>query len=77
MGWPPKSPDLNIIENVWGMLAREVYYGYRQFECVEDLKEAITYAWEKITPQRTKRLFESIPRRLAMVNQRHGGATRY
>ena len=45
--WPAKSPDLNIIENVWGWLVRDVYSENRQFESHEDLKEAIVWAWEK------------------------------
>lgn len=33
MEWPPRSPDLNPIENAWGQLARKVYENGRQFEC--------------------------------------------
>lgn len=32
-----KSPDLSIIENVWGMLIRDVYKDSRWFENTEDL----------------------------------------
>ena len=41
MKWPAKSPDLNIIENAWTWLVREVYQGHRQFDYVDDLREAI------------------------------------
>ena len=26
-GWPAKTPDMNIIENAWSILARRVYAG--------------------------------------------------
>ena len=75
--WPTKSSDLNIIENVWGWLAMEVYSGFRQFENMDDLKEAIVFAWEKITPKRIEKLYESMPRRLADVIIKRGSATSY
>ena len=35
------SPDLNPIENVWGSIARDVYGNGKQFESVNDLRDAI------------------------------------
>ena len=42
--WPPQSPDLNPIGNVWGILARLVYEGGRQFYSIKELKIAILHA---------------------------------
>ena len=39
--WPSRSPDLNPIENVWGILVRDVYADNRQYQTVEELKTAI------------------------------------
>jgi len=46
--WPAKSPDLNIIENAWGILARMVYKDGRHFDNVEELVEAVASSWENI-----------------------------
>ena len=32
--WPPYSSDLNIIENIWELLSRQVYEGGRQLRIV-------------------------------------------
>ena len=44
LDWPAKSQDLNVIENAWGALMREVYHNYRQFDYLDDLKESIIAA---------------------------------
>ena len=48
MEWPPRSLDINCIENAWGELSRRLGEGARQFETVEDLREALYYEWDKI-----------------------------
>jgi hypothetical protein len=39
--WPALSPDLNPIENVWGVMARGVYSGGRQYDSTAELERAI------------------------------------
>ncbi|KRF98923.1 uncharacterized protein Dwil_GK27746, partial [Drosophila willistoni] len=39
MEWPPYSPDLNIIENVWGWLVRKVYESGKQYTTKTELIE--------------------------------------
>ena len=41
MEWPARSPDLNPIENLWGILAKEVYQDGRQFDRVSELRDCV------------------------------------
>jgi len=75
--WPAKSPDLNIIENVWGMLARAVYKDGRQFKDREELGHVIVDCWEALGEDYIRNLYKSIPSRLLAVIEKCGGPTKY
>ena len=40
------SPDLNHMENVWGLIVAKVYKGGRQYSAISELKNAVLDAWE-------------------------------
>jgi transposase len=50
--WPPYSPDLNPIENVWGIISREVYKDQKSYRSEDELWEAVGKAWDNI-PEET------------------------
>ena len=52
--WPAHSPDLNPIENVWGLLAGEVYSNGKQYFSVQELKNALNKAWKKLDEKSLK-----------------------
>jgi len=73
--WPPCSPDLNPIENIWKVLKQKLrnrnpHGGW----ALEDLKNAILDIWEnEISIDTINRFVDSIPRRLEKVRLRKGG----
>lgn len=70
--WPARSPDLNPIENLWGILARKVYAGGRQFGTVQELEVAVRTAWREIRLETLETLVNSMPKRLFDVARRNG-----
>lgn len=48
MVWPAKSPDLNIIENVWFRLKRELKNGNEIFLSKNHLESVIRRIWINI-----------------------------
>ena len=74
---PADSPDLNLIENLWGYLFQKVYIDFKQCENVECLKEAIAFAWDSIDSEYLQKLARSMPRRCTEVIERKGDCTHY
>lgn len=72
---PPQSPDLNPIEHLWEYLDKKVRE--RHISCRDDLKAALQDEWSKIPPDFTKKLVESLPRRLEAVIKSKGRQTKY
>lgn len=75
MPWVAQSPDLNPIEHLWAELERRI--AKRCPKSKDDLKAMITSEWSKIEPEITKKLVESMPRRIQAVIQAKGGPTKY
>jgi transposase len=75
--WPALSPDLNPLENVWGILARRVYAEGRQFSDVEELKRAIVGVWNEISLEDLRKHSDSMPNRIFEVIKNQGGKTKY
>lgn len=76
--WPALSPDLNPIENLWGILARDVYLnGKRQFNTAADLRKAILQNWSKIPVGSLEDLVLSMPKRLFEVIRGAGASIKY
>jgi hypothetical protein len=74
-GWPPNSPDLNPIENLWAHLKREVYAGSPT--SLAALKAALEAAWARVPDRLPKRLMASFTRRLKKCVERAGEHTGY
>lgn len=73
--WPPYSPDLNPIENLWSDLKKRV----ETHHCknVEELEEAVKKEWERTDKDYCKKLVDSMPTRISQVLEYNGGATKY
>lgn len=72
MDWPALSPDLNPIENVWGLLAQRVYGFGKQYDTVDDLKTAIRAAWEGLDPVYLSNLVAGMKKRCLDVYRSKG-----
>lgn len=72
LDWPACSPDLNPIENLWGILARRVYANSRQYGSVNELYVAVCTAWREIPQNIIDSLINSMPKRVFELIKRGG-----
>lgn len=75
MTWPPQSPDLNPIENVWWELKKRVQAA--KPATTDQLSIAIKNSWSEIPVELCKQLVQSMPKRIRAVIKARGGATQF
>ena len=77
LDFPPYSPDLNPIENLWAVLARAVEQ--RPPDTMEELQDRVAEEWGKVDKEKEllRSLAHSMPPRCAAVIEAEGWHTKY
>ena len=79
--WPPNSPDLNLIENVWMLLKRRLRKRFSRIEqkphSEAELFQAAQEEWAEIPQDVIDNLIDSMPERLQAVLDADGGHTKW
>jgi transposase len=70
--WPPNSPDLNPMENVWAWTQSQLQG--RKISTSEGLCRALAQIWKHVPKSMLLSLVHSMPDRLAAVRQSRGAA---
>ena len=75
LDFPPYSPDLNPMENLWNDLARRVEQ--REVETMEQLQDVVAEEWTATSTDLLVKLVHSMPKRCRAVIDAKGGHTDY
>lgn len=75
--WPPFSPDLNPIENLWGFLKRSVHNYEEPAEDLDELWRRFSTIWNSLTPDFLQAYVESMSKRLQLVIEANGDSIKY
>ena len=77
MIWPPQSPDLNPMENLWDILEKVLRSHTTLPSSLDQLGELLMELWAQLTPATLLKLTETMPRRMRAVIRAKGGPTKY
>ncbi len=75
LDWPANSPDLNPVENLWGIVKRKVRD--TRPNNADELKATVKETWASIPPQQCHKLITSMPRWIEAVIKAKGAPTKY
>jgi hypothetical protein len=73
--WPPNSPDLSVIENVWGILKLKV--AERSPKTMPELREILIEEWNKLDQSMINNLIRSMTTRFRLCLQKSGDSIQH
>ena len=77
MEWLAQSPDLNIIQNIWLYMKRELQKSAINIATKNDLLREIQSVWWNIELDYIRNVYQSIPDRLDNVINMRAHLTKY
>jgi transposase len=77
LDWPAQSPDINPIENLWGILDLRIRRNKKKPENPDELWELIKEEWNKIDQETIRKLYLSMTKRVHGVYNSKGGYVKY
>src|SRR5579871_1101857 len=77
LDWPPNSPDLNPVENVWSYMKDIIARDYGEVSSAVEMKRIVQDIWDQFTDSKWDKLIESMPKRMEAVIAADGGSTRF
>ena len=75
--WPPSSPDLNPIENIWHLLKTRLNKRNPHPTTMAAVRVAILEEWNGITIDEIRRVVDNMPQRVQAVLAAEGGHTKW
>ncbi|GFX46266.1 transposable element Tcb2 transposase [Trichonephila clavipes] len=73
--WPPKSPNMNLIEYISNASQRAVQKRFTPLLTPTDLWTSLQDSWYQLPPALLQSVIKSMPRRFVALQRAHGGPT--
>ena len=73
--WPPYSPDLNPIENIWGIMVEKLRK--KNISSQSELIELVNHEWKEISQEQIDNWIDSMPGRIIEWIDQDGNRIKY